>query len=122
VRASATSSDREQAWHLPVPATGSHRPARVGATVPVPHRRDTRTRPGGHLREISTRPACKACNDAIVPLPSEVVMQVFKDIFASDVGLLSAATLAVLLGMAVFFVRFFLKKIREDEAKAGVTR
>lgn len=49
-------------------------------------------------------------------------MQVFKDIFASDVGLLSAATLAVLLGMAVFFVRFFLKKIREDEAKAGITR
>ena len=43
-------------------------------------------------------------------------MEVFKDLFTSDVGLMSAAGIAFMLGMAVFFVRYFLRHMREDEA------
>jgi uncharacterized membrane-anchored protein len=44
-------------------------------------------------------------------------MAVFKDLFASDVGLLSAGTILFILGMAVYFVRYFLKHMHEDEAR-----
>ncbi len=46
-------------------------------------------------------------------------MAVFKDLFASDVGLLSLAVIAFTLGMGVFFYRFFTKKMDEDAKKAG---
>jgi hypothetical protein len=44
-------------------------------------------------------------------------MALFKDLFASDVGLLSAATILFILGMAGYFVRYFLKHMHEDEAR-----
>ena len=46
-------------------------------------------------------------------------MALMKDLFSSDVGLLSAAVIAIVVGMAVYFVRFFLRNMREDEAKAA---
>jgi hypothetical protein len=46
----------------------------------------------------------------------EHTMQVFKDLFTTDVGIMSAAGIAFMLGMAVFFIRFFLRHMREDEA------
>lgn len=49
----------------------------------------------------------------------ETVMAVFKDLFASDVGLMSALVLAITLGMGAFYVRYFLKHIREDSKAAG---
>ena len=45
-------------------------------------------------------------------------MELVKDLFSSDVGLLSIAVLAFIVAMAVFFLRFFLRNMREDEAKA----
>ena len=45
-------------------------------------------------------------------------MHALKDLFTSDVGLMSAAGIAFMLGMAVFFVRFFLRHMKEDELRA----
>jgi len=44
-------------------------------------------------------------------------MHALKDLFTSDVGLMSAAGIAFMLGMAVFFVRYFLRHMQEDEAR-----
>lgn len=44
-------------------------------------------------------------------------MQAIKDLFTSDVGLLSLGSIAFVLGMAVYFVRYFLKHMHEDEAR-----
>ena len=46
-------------------------------------------------------------------------MSAFKDLFSSDVGLLSAAVILFMLGMGVFFVRYFVKHVREDSAGSG---
>jgi len=45
-------------------------------------------------------------------------MRLFIDLFSSDVGLFSVATLAVILAMGAFYVRYFLSHMHEDEAKA----
>lgn len=45
-------------------------------------------------------------------------MAVFKDLFASDVGLLSLGVIAFTLGMGLYYVRFFLKHMAQDEAAA----
>ena len=46
-------------------------------------------------------------------------MQLFKDLFSSDVGLMSAAVIAITLGMGAFFARYFAKHIREDSERAA---
>ncbi len=46
-------------------------------------------------------------------------MHALKDLFTSDVGLMSVAGIAFMLGMAVFFVRYFQKHIQEDADKAA---
>ena len=51
-------------------------------------------------------------------------MRILNDLFTTDVGLASAAGIAFMLGMGVFFVRYFLQHIRQDaeRAKAGSVR
>lgn len=49
-------------------------------------------------------------------------MQALKDLFTTDVGLMSAAGIAFMIGMAVFFVRFFLRHMHEDEAREQANR
>jgi len=44
-------------------------------------------------------------------------MQAFKDIFSSNAGLMSAAGIAFMLGMGVYFIRYFVKHMREDGAR-----
>jgi Protein of unknown function (DUF3149) len=41
-------------------------------------------------------------------------MQALKELFTTDVGLLSIASIGFMLGMGVFFVRYFVKHARED--------
>jgi hypothetical protein len=48
----------------------------------------------------------------------ESVMQALKELFTTDVGLMSVGGIAFMLGMAVFFVRYFIRHMREDEARA----
>jgi hypothetical protein len=49
-------------------------------------------------------------------------MHALKDLFTSDVGLMSLVGIVFMLGMAVFFVRYFLRHMKEDAAKAAATR
>jgi hypothetical protein len=44
-------------------------------------------------------------------------MQVFKELLSSDVGLMSLAVIVITLGMGGFFIRYFLRHMREDEAR-----
>jgi Protein of unknown function (DUF3149) len=44
-------------------------------------------------------------------------MQLFKELFTSDVGLMSLAVLVVMLGMGGFYLRYFLKHMHDDEAR-----
>ncbi|WP_428424898.1 DUF3149 domain-containing protein [Methylibium sp.] len=46
-------------------------------------------------------------------------MHALKDLFTSDVGLMSLAGITFMLGMGVFFIRYFLKHIREDSEAAA---
>lgn len=45
-------------------------------------------------------------------------MHALKDLFTSDVGLMSLAGLTFMMGMAVFFVRYFVRHVEEDARKA----
>ncbi|WP_341889938.1 DUF3149 domain-containing protein [Variovorax sp. YR752] len=44
-------------------------------------------------------------------------MHAFRDFFSTDYGLFSAAGLAFMLGMGVFYVRYFIRHMHEDEAR-----
>ena len=45
-------------------------------------------------------------------------MRVLSDLFTTDVGIMSALGIAFMLGMGVFFVRYFARHIKEDAARA----
>ncbi|MBK1688549.1 DUF3149 domain-containing protein [Rubrivivax gelatinosus] len=40
-------------------------------------------------------------------------------LFSTDVGLMSLAVIVVTLGMGAFYLRYFLKHMREDSARAA---
>lgn len=44
-------------------------------------------------------------------------MRLLKELFTTDVGLMSAAGIVFMIGMAVFFVRYFVSRMHEDEAR-----
>ncbi len=44
-------------------------------------------------------------------------MHALNDLFTTDVGLMSVIGIAFMLGMGVFFLRYFSKHIREDTAR-----
>lgn len=46
-------------------------------------------------------------------------MHALRDFFSTDYGLMSAAVIAIMLGMGVFFARYFAKHIREDSERAA---
>jgi len=46
-------------------------------------------------------------------------MHALKDLFTTDVGLMSIGGITFMLGMAVFFVRYFLTHIRQDAERAA---
>ncbi len=51
-------------------------------------------------------------------------MHAWKDFLTTDYGLMSLAGIVFMLGMGVFFVRYFLKHMHEDEiaAKAAAAK
>lgn len=49
-------------------------------------------------------------------------MHALKDLFTSDVGLMSITVLAVVLGIGVYLVRYALKHMRDEEASARLRR
>ena len=44
-------------------------------------------------------------------------MHALRELFSTDVGLMSIAGIAFMIGMAVFFVRFFARHIREESQR-----
>jgi hypothetical protein len=48
----------------------------------------------------------------------EVVMHALKDLFTTDVGLMSIGGIVFMLGMGVFFLLYFTRHIKEDAARA----
>lgn len=48
-------------------------------------------------------------------------MHALKDLFTSDVGLMSLAVLVFMLGMGVFFMRYFVQHMREDGKRAAAS-
>jgi hypothetical protein len=49
-------------------------------------------------------------------------MHALKDLFTTDVGLMSIGGIAFMLGMGVFFVRYFLRHMHEDAERARLER
>mgnify|MGYP000907428422 CR=1 FL=1 len=49
-------------------------------------------------------------------------MHALKDLFTSDVGIMSLAVIVFMLGMGVFFLRYFLRHMRDDAAAANRPR
>lgn len=45
-------------------------------------------------------------------------MKALMDFVTTDYGLLSAAVIVGVVGMGVFYIRFFLRNMRADEARA----
>lgn len=48
-------------------------------------------------------------------------MKAFSDLFSTDYGLMTVAGLTFMIGMGVWFVRFFLRKMAEDARAAGLS-
>jgi hypothetical protein len=48
-----------------------------------------------------------------------VTMKLLSDLFSTDYGLMSISGIVFMLGMGVFFYRFFTKKMDEDAKKAA---
>lgn len=46
-------------------------------------------------------------------------MRLLRELLTTDVGLMSAAGLVFMLGMGVFFLRYFMKHMHEDEVRSG---
>ena len=49
-------------------------------------------------------------------------MRALQDFFSTDYGLMSAIGLTLMLGMGVFFFRYFMRHIREDTEAAARIR
>jgi hypothetical protein len=47
-------------------------------------------------------------------------MKLLTDLFSTDYGLMSIAGIAFMLGMGVFFIRLFKRKMAEDARAAGM--
>lgn len=49
-----------------------------------------------------------------------MTMKLLTDLFSTDYGLMSVAGIAFMLGMGVFFIRLFKRKMAEDARAAGL--
>jgi hypothetical protein len=47
-------------------------------------------------------------------------MKLLQDLLSTDYGLMSLAVIVIALGMAVWYARFFKRKMDEAEANPGV--
>lgn len=49
-------------------------------------------------------------------------MKLMTDLFTTDYGLMSISGIVFTLGMGVFFIRLFIRKMDEDARAAGLKR
>lgn len=57
--------------------------------------------------------------NGVHPSLRKTAMRALQDLFTSDVGLMSLAGIVFMLGMGVFYVRYFLTHMRDDAAAAA---
>jgi hypothetical protein len=46
-------------------------------------------------------------------------MHALRELFTTDVGLMSVAGIAITIGMGVFYIRYFFKHMQEDGERAA---
>jgi hypothetical protein len=46
-------------------------------------------------------------------------MRLLSELMTTDVGLMSAAGILFMIGMGVFYLRYFMKHMHDDEARIG---
>jgi hypothetical protein len=75
----------------------------------------------GHIarRLMQGKEASLECAPNACIARTECAMHALKDLFTTDVGLMSVGGIAFMLGMGVFFVRYFLHHMQEDADKAA---
>ena len=49
-------------------------------------------------------------------------MRLLNELMTTDVGLISAAGILFMLGMGAYFLRYFIKHMHEDEARAAKSK
>jgi hypothetical protein len=57
--------------------------------------------------------ASNVCNN-----PEDLAMHALRDLFTTDVGLMSIVGIAFMLGMGIFYVRYFLRHMEQDAKRA----
>ena len=81
------------------------------------------------MRTTVTRWTCLIYVNSLVPTQEHTVsvytkepwtMKLLHDLFSTDYGLMSITGITFMLGMGVFFIRLFKRKMREDAASAGL--
>lgn len=73
------------------------------------------------LEGLRKRKACsprRVPNDRSTNANEAPAMQLWKDFLTSDVGLMSAVVLGVILVMGGYYARFFIKHMQDDEKRA----
>lgn len=73
--------------------------------------------PGYDLRYVKETSRLRVFNTRAASVEND--MQALKELFTSDVGLLSLAVIVVVIGMGIYFVRFFQKQMQESERTAS---
>jgi len=70
------------------------------------------------LRRIKTGGA-RSCQNLLYPSQREEenAMKLWQDLFGTDYGLMSIAGIAFMIFMAVWYVRFFIRKVNEKPRK-----
>jgi hypothetical protein len=68
---------------------------------------------------VNRRRGRGAFNRCIEPIAQEAAVHALKDLFTTDVGLMSAGGILFMLGMGVFFVRCFLRHMQRDAERAA---
>jgi Protein of unknown function (DUF3149) len=62
---------------------------------------------------------CARCSTCKLPaLPTGSLMKLLTDLFSTDYGLMSIGGIAIMLGIAAFFLRFFKRKMDESDSQA----
>jgi hypothetical protein len=53
--------------------------------------------------------------DVAVAISEEITMHALRDFLTTDYGIMSLVVLLITLGMATFYVRYFIRHMRQDE-------
>jgi Protein of unknown function (DUF3149) len=67
------------------------------------------------LTEVNAVLSRRACNACLIKAEMEFSMKAIVDLFSTDYGLFSISGIVFMIGMAIWFYRFFNRKMDEAE-------